>query len=281
MKNLYFSLGSVLVVLLAISAWGDTLYLKNGTRIDGKLTSATSNSVVIRDNSGVDRTFDVRQLQRLEFSEDTNAAYSSGGSSSASAGSYQNSSDSSSTSSLSSSQNGGTMVVPAGSEISVRTNDSIDSASAQPGQTFSAQIANDVTGSAGEVLVPKGADAQLVLRQVSSGGTAGSSELTLDLQSITTGGHTYQVSSEDVQQSSNRGLGKNKRTATMVGGGAVLGTLLGAIAGGGKGAAIGAVSGAAVGGTAQVLTRGHEVKVPAETVLTFKLDEPLHLQFAR
>lgn len=279
MKNLYFSLGSVLVVLVAVSAWGDTLYLKNGTRIDGKLKSATSNSVVIRDNSGVDRTFDVSQLQRLEFSEDANAAYSSGGSTGASAGSSQNTSETSSTSS--SSQSGGNLIVPTGSEISVRTNDSIDSASAQPGQTFSAQIANDVMGGAGEVLVPKGADAQLVLRQVSSGGTTGSSDLTLDLQSITTGGHTYQVSSEDVQQSSNRGLGKNKRTATMVGGGAVLGTLLGAIAGGGKGAAIGAISGAAAGGTAQVLTRGHEVKVPAETVLTFKLDEPLHLQLAR
>ena len=58
----------------------------------------------------------------------------------------------------------------------------------------------------------------------------------------------------------------------------MLGTLVGAIAGGGKGAAIGAVAGAAAGGTAQVLTRGKEVKVPAETVLHFKLDQPLTLQ---
>src|SRR5207244_7207406 len=40
-------------------------------------------------------------------------------------------------------------------------------------------------------------------------------------------------------QKGTEGLGKNKRTAEMVGGGAVLGTLIGAIAGGGKGAAIG------------------------------------------
>jgi outer membrane lipoprotein SlyB len=67
----------------------------------------------------------------------------------------------------------------------------------------------------------------------------------------------------------------------MVGGGAVLGTLLGALAGGGKGAAIGAVAGAAAGGSVQVLTKGREIRVPAETVLNFRLEEPLHLHEAR
>ena len=88
------------------------------------------------------------------------------------------------------------------------------------------------------------------------------------------------MSTEDVTQSSKAGIGKNRRTAEMVGGGAVLGTLLGAIAGGGKGAAIGAAAGAAVGGTAQVLTKGKQVKVPAETILRFQLDRPIHLAAA-
>ncbi|MBZ5722786.1 MAG: hypothetical protein LAO03_20800 [Acidobacteriia bacterium] len=60
----------------------------------------------------------------------------------------------------------------------------------------------------------------------------------------------------------------------------VLGTLIGAIAGGGKGAAIGAAAGAATGAGAEVLTRGKSVKVPAETTLRFKLDQPLVLQQA-
>ncbi|HVX66192.1 MAG TPA: hypothetical protein VHA11_06310, partial [Bryobacteraceae bacterium] len=55
------------------------------------------------------------------------------------------------------------------------------------------------------------------------------------------------------------------------------GTILGAIAGGGKGAAIGAVAGGAAGAGAQVLTRGKDVKVPAETQLTFRLDQPINL----
>jgi hypothetical protein len=169
------------------------------------------------------------------------------------------------------------LVVPTGTEIAVRTNDAIDSQNASEGQTYSATVLQDIKGNAGETLIPKDSDAQLVIRQVNSGGNTGSAQLVLDLQSITVNGRRYRVSTEDISQSSNAGIGKNRRTAEMVGGGAVLGTLLGAIAGGGKGAAIGAVAGGAAGGTAQVLTKGKQVKVPAETILRFQLDKPLHL----
>jgi hypothetical protein len=251
-----------LIALVCATAWGATVKFKNGTQISGTLVSETASSVVIRDGSGVERTFEKSDIQGIDFSDSGSAASDNAPSPS---------------SNSAPAPSGKSMVVPSGTEISVRTNDIIDSTQAREGQSFSAVIANDVTGASGEVLIPKGADAELVLRQASSGGTTGSPELTLDLQSVSTGGHRYEVSSSDLQQGNNRGLGKNKRTATMVGGGAVLGTLLGAIAGGGKGAAIGAASGAAVGGTAQVLTKGKEVKVPAETVLNFKLDQPLHL----
>lgn len=251
----------VVVTFICAAAWGATLRFKNGTQISGRLMSETATQVVVRDNSGVERTFEKSEIQGIDFSDGNSGAARSYRSVPAAAGN--------------------SMVVPSGTEISVRTNDAIDSTEAHEGQTFSAVIASDVIGTSGEVLIPKGAEAALVLREVSTGNTTGSPELTLDLQSVTTGGHRYDVSTSDLQQSNNKGLGKNKRTATMVGGGAVLGTLLGAIAGGGKGAAIGAVSGAAVGGTAQVLTKGKEVKVPSETVLNFKLDEPLHLEPAK
>jgi outer membrane lipoprotein SlyB len=57
-----------------------------------------------------------------------------------------------------------------------------------------------------------------------------------------------------------------------------LGTLIGAVAGGAKGAVVGAAAGAAAGAGAQVATKGKEVRVPAESQLTFKLDEPIMLQ---
>jgi hypothetical protein len=243
---------------LASAAWGSTLKFKNGTQISGTLISETATSVVVRDSTGTERTFDKGEIQGIDFSDSDASSYKSVPL-----------------------KPGTSMTVPSGTEISVRTNDKIDSSVATEGQTFSAVIAADVTGTSGEVLIPKGADANLVLKQLSGGDATGSPQLILDLQSIKISGREYDVSTTDLQESNNKGLGKNKRTATMVGGGAVLGTLLGAIAGGGKGAAIGAVSGAAVGGTAQVLTKGKEVKVPSETVLTFKLDEPLHLDPAK
>src|SRR5213078_3945914 len=135
----------------------------------------------------------------------------------------------------------------------------------------------DVAGSGGQVVIPRGSTADLVVRSENSGSTIKSGNLVLDLDSVLVNGRRYRVSTEDLSQSGNRGIGKNKRTAEMVGGGAALGTLLGAIAGGGKGAAIGAVAGAGAGGTAQVLTKGKTVKVPAETILRFQLDRPLHL----
>jgi outer membrane lipoprotein SlyB len=118
-----------------------------------------------------------------------------------------------------------------------------------------------------------------VLRKVQAQGKiTGSSELVLDLQSVKVNGRRYTISTEDIAQKGNEGLGTNKRTAEMVGGGAVLGTLIGAVAGGGRGAAIGAATGAAAGAGTQVLTRGKAVKVPAESTLRFRLDQPLELQ---
>ncbi len=163
-------------------------------------------------------------------------------------------------------------VVPSGTELKVRTNETIDSKKASEGQTFSGVIERDVVDSSGETVIPKGSDAELVIRKAASG------NLLLDIQSVTVGGQRYLVSTADLKEKGRRGIGTNRRTAEMVGGGAALGTLIGAIAGHGKGAAIGAITGAAAGGAAQVLTSGKEVRVPAETVLTFRLNNPLRLE---
>ena len=172
----------------------------------------------------------------------------------------------------------GSMVVPSGSQIVVKNNEAVDSKTARPGQTFTGTVEENVTGSNGEVLIPRGSTADLVIRKVSSGGTTGSPDLALDLSAIDVGGHRYIVSTENVRQTNEQGIGKNKRTGEYVGGGAALGTIIGAVAGGGKGAAIGAVAGAAAVGATQVLTRGKEVKVPAESVLQFKPNHPLRLE---
>jgi hypothetical protein len=167
-------------------------------------------------------------------------------------------------------------VIPSGTTLTIRTNETIDADKA--GQTFSAQVAQNIVDETNQVLVPAGSPAELVVAQVSTGGTVGTPTMQLAIRSVTVNGRKYDISTFGLEERGEEGLGTNRRTAETVGGGALLGTLIGAIAGGGKGAAIGAATGAAAGAAAQVITRGDEIKVPAETVLTFRLDQQLRLE---
>jgi hypothetical protein len=169
-----------------------------------------------------------------------------------------------------------TNVIPSGTQLVIRTNQNIQTT--QAGQTFDAEVARDIQNESGKILVPKGSRAELVVMDATSGGAVGTAKLELGIQSITIEGKKYNVASDVSQQRGREGLGTNQRTAEMVGGGALLGTLIGAVAGGGSGAAIGAAVGAAGGAATQVLTRGNEVRVPAETLLTFQLQQPIRMQ---
>ena len=124
----------------------------------------------------------------------------------------------------------------------VRTNESIDSNTGAIGQTFTATLEREVVDKHGDVVIPRGSEARLVIRQVRDDSGVGSPSLVLDLDSVNVSGRVYRVSTYDVKRSERSGIGANQRTAEMVGGGAALGTLLGALAGGGKGAAIGAIA---------------------------------------
>jgi hypothetical protein len=130
-------------------------------------------------------------------------------------------------------------VIPSGTTIAVRVNETIDTQEPVAGRTYEGQVTRPIIGSGSDVLVPEGAMARLRVVRVEQPGAVGTGELSLALDSITVGGRTYNVESLPVEVEGERGLGANRRTATMVGGGAALGTLIGAVAGGGTGAAIG------------------------------------------
>jgi len=175
-----------------------------------------------------------------------------------------------------------TYVVPAGTEIPVRIEETIDSAKAVEGQTYAAELAEDILDAEGSVVIPRGSNAQVVIRSASKGGRfRGTSDLVLDLQSVSVEGQEYGLRTADLEQRGRDGVGGNRRTAEFGGGGAAFGAIIGAIAGGGKGAAIGAGSGAGAGVLTQILTKGGSIRVPAETILTFKLDRPLRVTAAR
>lgn len=164
-----------------------------------------------------------------------------------------------------------TETISSGSSIVVRTNEGISVRNAVDGRVYSGVVEQDVLDSRGRVAIPRGSNAELMVRDL------GQRSMSLDLDSVTVDGRRYSVSTSDITRTGgNRdGVGKNERTAKYVGGGAILGTIIGAIAGGGKGAAIGALAGGAAGAGGQVLTRGNSVRVPAESVVTFRLERSL------
>jgi hypothetical protein len=168
-----------------------------------------------------------------------------------------------------------TVVVPEGTDIVIRTDDSIRSGQDSSGQLYPATIEQNVYGSSGSVAIPAGTRAKLVVSNVRSGGAVHSPELVLDLYSIDVHGEQYRVDSSAVTESNRSGLGANRRTAEYTGGGAGLGALMGAVFGGGKGAGIGALAGAGGGALTQLFTRGKEISVPAETAMTFRLERTL------
>jgi len=167
---------------------------------------------------------------------------------------------------------GGQVTIPAGQPLLVRMIDGVDSSKNHVGDVFHASLETDLTVG-NSVVARKGTDVYGRLAEAKEAGhIAGSSELQLELTRIVIDGKDYPVVSSDYTL---QGKGRGKNTAEKVGGGAALGAIIGAIAGGGKGAAIGAGVGAGAGGAVQVLTRGQQVKVPSETLLEFRLQQPV------
>ena len=254
----------------------------------GALVSKSGSQMTFRGDNGATRTFDSRDIKSIRFgipqtpvanAPVSNLAPSSGAPTEQAQSSRprDRSSDASDTAAndtprrrLTAAQ---AIVIPTGTQLQVRTNQAIDSKVASAGQTFSAEIANDVTDESGRVVIPRGSPAALVIKQASAGKVK-SNSLVLDMQSISVQGKEYDVETADVSEAGKQGVGMNKRSGKYMGGGAALGAIIGAIAGGGKGAAIGAASGVGAGAATQVLTRG-SVKVPAESLLTFRLELPL------
>src|SRR5215467_1915732 len=138
--------------------------------------------------------------------------------------------------------------ISAGTTIPVRTNDAIDARDAGNGRVYSGVVDRDVVDANNRIAIPRGSDVELMVRDV------GDHRLILDLDAVVVKGKRYSVMTYDVTRDGDQkdGVGANRRTGEFVGGGALFGTLLGAVAGGGKGAAIGAVTGGAAGAVGQM-----------------------------
>lgn len=158
-------------------------------------------------------------------------------------------------------------VLDAGTYISVRTRQEIRVARAE-NRVYTASVADDVWDDDRRLsvpLIPRGTPVELRVRSARDG------DLIVDMESLTLDRQRYLVDTAAIRTESGD---RDNHAGAIVGTGAVIGTIVGAIAGGGKGAAIGAATGAAAGGVG-VLAKGRSLNVPAGTVITFRLDRNL------
>lgn len=164
------------------------------------------------------------------------------------------------------------VTVPEGTDLAVVLDETISTASNRSGDTFRATVASPVVIQ-GKTVIPQ--DARVtghVVEAVPSGRLKGVARLDLTLDAVEVNGKSYDLSTDDEAR---HGKNHNKRNAILIGGGAGFGAIVGAIAGGGVGAAIGSAAGAGAGTAGAAYTGKKDIRVPAETALTFRLTRPV------
>ncbi len=249
----------------------DTLTLRDGRTINGTYLGGNSRQVRMEVGDGI-QTFEIGRISGIQFGSETPVPSARADDPPAppadppraqqrERGNVFRPDPSSETTTASRSG----MELPAGTVLTVRMIDPVDSEVSRVGETFRASIDEPVVVGSDQV-IPRGADVVVKLvDDKQSGKISGKTELTLDLVSVFVNGKIVDISS---------GAG---RSGKVIGGTAALGAIIGALAGGGKGAAIGAASGGGVGTAAQVATKGQRVHIPSETRLTFTLEYPVRI----
>ena len=252
--------------LAPLAAWADSLELKNGSRINGTFVGGTESEISFRVESSVQK-YNLGDVVSISFDAKPSLETRTP---------VHSFSDSISTTRPA--DTSAYVTIPAGTQISVRTIDAIDSATSRVGDRFEASLQEPIMVN-GQIVVEKGADVYGRLAESRKSGTfTGRSELHLELTGIVVSGQTVPlVTGEYELTGKSRGASTAKRTI----GGAALGSIIGAIAGGGKGAAIGAGVGAGVGAGSEIITKGEQVKVPSETLIDFTLQQDVSLPARR
>lgn len=166
------------------------------------------------------------------------------------------------------------VTLPAGTVLPVRMTENLSSQTAESNQAFHGSLASDI-GIHGVIAIPFGsAVTGRIIEARAAGRVNGSSYLSLELTQVNAHGARIPLVTNEYSQ---QGAGRGKNTAVKAGGGAVFGSIIGALAGGGKGAAIGALAGAGAGTAANAVTHGQQVEIPSETLINFTLQSPVTL----
>jgi hypothetical protein len=252
-------LGAAVIVLgFGMLCSADTLQLKNGMVVQGQYLGGSERAVQFESHGKIE-LYNVGEILSITFTGYTQAP-----------------GDASSGSAVAPRQlEGTTVTVPAGTRLVIRMIDSVDSETNHVGDRFHASLESDLVAE-GQVVAPKGTDVYGRLAEAKEAGhVSGKAQLKLELTDIRINNQLQPIVTGDYEVS---GAGRGGNTAKKAAGGAAIGAIIGAIAGGGKGAAIGAGVGAGAGTAVNIATRGEQVRVPSETVLDFRLEQPFTVQ---
>ena len=164
--------------------------------------------------------------------------------------------------------------LPEGTQLTVRLDQDLGSKISRPGDSFSASIADAVVVN-GQTVIAKGSRADgTVIDAKPLGRFKGGAVLSIRLDRVYTKWGSYPVATSSISRAEK---GKGKRTGEFAGGGGIFGALVGGLAGGKKGALIGTLLGAGVGTAGSAFTGNKDIVLPAETLLTFRLENPIHV----
>jgi hypothetical protein len=269
--KLKLNCGLLIALWLGASlAWADSLELKNGSLIKGKFMGGTESEISFQVGSSVQK-YNLADIVSLKFDSERAASDQ----------------PKPSTSSLPSepqpAEHAGMktpayVTIPAGTRISVRTIDAIDSTQKQVGDRFQASLEEPLRVDGNEIVSRDAAVYGRLAESKESGTFTGRSQLRLELTALVVNGQTVPIVTGDYELTGkSRGASTAKRTV----GGAAVGSIIGALAGGGKGAAIGAGVGAGAGAGSEIITKGDQVKVPSETLIEFTLQQDVSIPTRR
>lgn len=162
--------------------------------------------------------------------------------------------------------------LPQGSMVRVRTQTSISTREARNGETIQANLDAPLVAN-GVVLAPRGAEVTLAVAESDPGGRVkGRARIGLRLVSLPVAGERRSVVASTYWHEA---AGTKKKDMAKIGIMSGIGAAVGAIAGGGKGAAIGAGAGGGAGTAVVLSTHGDAAVVPAESVIQFRLEQPV------
>lgn len=167
----------------------------------------------------------------------------------------------------------GPLTVPAGSWITIRVNEPISSDHDQPGDMFTATLAQPIVAN-GRIIARRGQTVSGVISEaVKAGRVKGVSRLGLELTEIgLADGRQVQVKTRLMER---RGETSYGRDAVGIGATVGTGAAIGAAVNGGVGAGVGAAAGVVASTIGVLLTRGRATEVYPEQPLTFRLETPI------